>query len=66
MKDLGITYKYAVAQSVADQWWFFCCENVPDVLPERLTVMDSDVYGLVGWGLNQFMANDIVEYYKNK
>ncbi|AUR85571.1 hypothetical protein NVP1076O_66 [Vibrio phage 1.076.O._10N.286.51.B7] len=37
MEALGITYKYVVPQSIADQWWFYDCENVPSALPEYLT-----------------------------
>src|SRR5262249_55009235 len=33
MRRLGITYQYAVPQSMGDCWWFFNCENVPDPLP---------------------------------
>lgn len=39
MKELGITYSKAVPQSIADQWWFYDCENVPDKLPPFLIEM---------------------------
>ncbi len=38
MKDLGITYQHSTPQSVADQWWFWNCENLPDPLPPYLSV----------------------------
>ena len=34
MKDLGITYKHSTPQSMADQWQFWNCGNIPDELPE--------------------------------
>lgn len=36
MRMLGITYKRAEPQPIADQWMFFDCENVPDSLPEHI------------------------------
>lgn len=39
MKELGITYKRAVIQSLGEQWWFFDCENIPDNLPDYLEVL---------------------------
>jgi len=42
MKELGITYKMAVSQSMGDQWWFQGCENVPDELPKFLSRMIID------------------------
>lgn len=29
MQDLGISYRRAEPQPIADQWQFFGCENVP-------------------------------------
>jgi hypothetical protein len=42
MKDLGITYKVATPQSMADQWWFWGCENLPYPMPDYLTPLDVD------------------------
>jgi hypothetical protein len=42
MKDLGITYEDATPQSIADQWWFWNCENVPDTLPRYLSELNVD------------------------
>jgi hypothetical protein len=42
MKDLGITYRKAVPQSIADMWQFFgCC--IPDgvKLPPYLEIVDN-------------------------
>ncbi len=41
MKSLGITYERAVPQSIADQWLFFDCKNVPEKLPEFITAFSS-------------------------
>lgn len=56
MKNLGITYDIAVPQSIADQWWFFNCKNVPENLPFGLKKMDIPIEKLIGYGLSQ---NDI-------
>lgn len=52
MKDLGITYQHATTQSIADQWWFWNCENVPTDLPKYLEVLPIDPMEMVGWGLD--------------
>lgn len=52
MKDLGITYQHATPQSIADQWWFWNCENVPTDLPKYLEVLPIDPMEMVGWGLD--------------
>jgi hypothetical protein len=36
MEELGITYERAIPQSIADQWWFLNCANVPKDLPPFL------------------------------
>lgn len=54
MEELGITYQLAVPQSISDCWRFFNCENVPDELPEYLSIRDfGDLNRLVGFGLSQ-------------
>jgi hypothetical protein len=52
MKDLGINYFHSTPQSLGDQWWFWCCENVPDQLPPYLTVLDLDPMECIGYGLS--------------
>lgn len=59
MNELGITYRYAIPQSIADQWWFFNCKNVPDPLPEHFSLIESDPLQLVGHGLSKEDAEDI-------
>jgi len=52
MADLGITYQHATPQSISDSWWFWNCENVPDPLPECLSVLDIRPQEAIGWGLS--------------
>lgn len=60
IEDLGIHYKYAIPQSVADQWWFLSCENIPEELPPCITYMKIETYQeLVGFGLSQEMADEL-------
>lgn len=58
MRDMGISYTYGIPQSIADQWWFMDCKNIPDALPEYITRMeaDRDYNELVGHGLDKEMA----------
>ncbi len=68
MKRLGITYQHATPQSMGDQWWFWNCENVPDVLPPNITELEIDPMLAVGHGLSMEMAKEICNYnsYKNE
>lgn len=59
MRELGITYQHATPQSIAEQWWFWNCENVPDKLPSYITKMQLDPLEQVGWGLDQETAEAI-------
>ena len=68
LKDLGVTYQKAVPQSIADCWWFFGVENLPDDLPDdlkrQIEVKDfGDLNRLVGFGLSQ---DDVDMLLKNK
>lgn len=40
METFNINYKKSVPQSIADQWWFIDCNNVPDELPKYLEVIN--------------------------
>ena len=62
MKELGITYQHATPQSIADQWWFWNCENVPEQLPPYLKVMDLNPMEQIGWGLSKEDAEKIRDY----
>lgn len=60
MRELGITYFHAVPQSIADAWWFFDCENVPDELPPWIKPRDfGDFRKFVGYGLSAEMADEL-------
>jgi len=53
MRDLGITYQHATPQSMADQWWFWNCQNIPTAtLPDYITELDVDPIRAVGYGLS--------------
>lgn len=62
MRELGITYQRATPQSIADQWWFWNCENVPDDLPPFLSEMKNDPMQCIGFGLSQESAEAIRDY----
>lgn len=62
MMDMGITYQYATPQSIADQWWFWNCENVPNDLPPFLEKMDNDPMECIGYGLSCEDAEKIRDY----
>jgi len=40
MAAMGITYKFALPQSISDSWTFFGCENIPETLPKWATVSE--------------------------
>lgn len=62
MRELGITYQVSTPQSIADQWWFWNCENIPSELPPFLEVMEKDPMDSIGWGLSQDEAESIRDY----
>lgn len=64
MRELGITYQHATPQSIADQWWFWNCENIPNNLPPFLYELTADPMECIGWGLNEEMAVAIRDYEK--
>ena len=42
MYDLGIEFEHSVPQSLIDEYWFFNCSNVPDKLPEYISILQAD------------------------
>jgi hypothetical protein len=63
MKELGITYQYCTPQSICDQFWFWNCENIPEVLPDFITELKiDDPMKFVGWGLSEENAKKIRDY----
>ena len=59
MKDLGITYQHSTPQSMGDCWWFWNCEDIPEDLPQYLSVSDRDPMNCIGYGLSQQDAERI-------
>ena len=39
MAELGISYREGIPQSIASQWWFIGCTNVPEPLPSFLSAL---------------------------
>jgi len=42
MRSLGISWLYAIPQSIADQWWFLRCAGAPSQLPSYLREMTPE------------------------
>ena len=53
MKKLGINCQKSTPQSIADQWWFWNCENIPDPLPDFLTELLLNPFDVIGYGLSK-------------
>lgn len=64
MSELGISYIHSTPQSIADQWWFWGCKNVPEVLPDYLSEFNLNPRKAVGWGLSKEDAEKILEVMK--
>lgn len=62
MKELGITYQHATPQSMGDQWWFWNCENLPDIVPPFLEPLNLDPMECIGRGLSKESAEAIRDY----
>ena len=59
---LGIIYQRSTPQSMGNCWWFWNCENVPEVLPGYLEVLDINPMDAIGFGLSQKEAEMIRDY----
>jgi len=53
MRSLGITFQHSTPQSLGDQWWFWCCKNIPEPLPPYLSILDADPMKCIGYGLSE-------------
>lgn len=64
MKELRIHYIHATPQSIGDQWWFWCCEQMTlDPLPTYITVMNlGNAFEYIGFGLSKESAQQIENY----
>lgn len=65
MRDLGISYALATPQSISDSWWFWCCSNVPEALPEFLKPLARTPHEAIGFGLSKRDADMICEIDKS-
>ena len=66
MKELGITYQHSTPQSIADQWWFWNCENIPDKLPLFIEELKLNPMDCIGYGLSKDDAENITNYKQSK
>jgi len=62
MEKLGITYQHATPQSIMDGWIFWNCENIPELLPPYLSVVDCNPMKAIGYGLSKEQAEMIRGY----
>lgn len=62
MKELGITYKHAVPQSIADCWQFWCCRVSDNIeLPEQLKGYVENPIKYAGYGLSDEKAMELAD-----
>jgi hypothetical protein len=68
LRQMGITYQYAVPQSITDSWEFWSPENVPDKLPPMMNLSEADPGMWLNRGLSIDMIYDIKKHaeYKSK
>ncbi len=59
MRDLGVSWLMSTPQSIADQWWFWCCEGLPEPLPDYLRDLKIEPREAVGYGLTSADAERI-------
>jgi hypothetical protein len=72
MKELKINYQMAIPQSIADQWWFLNCENIPDPLPKYLKPLNNyktnepiKFNEMIGHGLDEHDVIELTRYREN-
>ena len=61
MKDLKISYQYCTPQPMGDQFWFWNCKNIPDILPYYMKPLEVNPLDYVGFGLSKKRAEDIIK-----
>ena len=66
MKDLGIIYSHSTPQSIADQWWFWNCINLPENLPTFLKVMNINAKDCIGYGISKEECDEIERKQQNE
>ena len=66
MEKLGITYLIAVPMAASDSWWFWCCENVPENLPDYIYPIEKSARDLIGWGMIEKEVDMVEKYYQSR
>lgn len=61
LKSMGVTYLHEVPQSIADCWWFYGPQNLPEPLPDYMSVREVNPIDHVGWGLSEEKAKFLLE-----
>ncbi len=61
MRELGISYMYAVPQSLYESWHFWGCVNVPVKLPPNISEIKTNPRRAIGHGLTEKQANSIIK-----
>lgn len=59
LKRLGVTYQYAIPQSLFDLWEFWNPENLPDTLPDGFLLVDENPDRWLNRGLSIDMIYEI-------
>lgn len=63
INSIGITCQFGTPQSIADQWWFWNCRNLPYPLPNGISILHiENPLNYVGFGLSERQAKLIIDY----
>ena len=62
MREMGINWQHSMPQSMGDQWWFWNCSGIPDLLPPFVTKMENDPMECIGYGLSRSEAESIRDF----
>jgi hypothetical protein len=66
LRRMGITYQYAVPQSITNSWEFWNPENLPDTLPDGFLLVDENPNKWLNRGLSIDMIYDIKKHAEYK
>tara|TARA_B100000749_G_scaffold280793_1_gene278854 strand:+ start:26052 stop:26315 length:264 start_codon:yes stop_codon:yes gene_type:complete len=64
MKELGITYQTSTPQSTLDQFWFWNCKGIPELL-KYITELELYPMDCLGWGLLSRKEAESIRDYEN-
>lgn len=54
LEQMEIFYQIAVEQKIMNQWWFFAVDNLPEELPEYISIAKfNNLTDLIGEGLDK-------------